>query len=672
MEIQLILITALSLAAVLPLIGYIVHIIDRKDKIKCNTGASMYVKQSKRNSWYRIYLFLGGFFLTKSYIDKVSRRYEMLCPGDIKRVAAKTMKVVFITWLLCALEISIIYFMKPNLHNGALSIILVFIINNEVLNAQVSNAEIKLLEGLAIFISDIRHNYHINRMVDDAILSSIEGLDFELKQHANRLYEIVISNNLKDDVIRYNTTTHNKYLRMLLALCTGVIEFSDKKINGQLLFTTNLQHLKREISIEILKLKKLKHVFSGTIFVTVAVCLPIDAIQRFGISLVPELGSFYSGRGGILFVCAIFLSSVMIYLLVNSLKEIKRLLPGNNRYLKKLEKLRFIKKALDNYTEKNYRKILVMKDILKRIGETISPRQLLLKRMVAGTITFGFCIGLVFIMHYNNRQNIICRIDNIDSLIPSTGKNQKELIVETILNYLNQYKECTVTEEQLLEELTEAKAFYNTHINEIISKEVIVRAKKYQTEYLKWYEVAICFGITLIAFYTPYWMILYKKGVLRLNMEDEVNQYNSIIYMMMFIDHITVKDLLEQMELFAIVFKQSIQECINDYNSGDIEALSRMKGKESYGPFMRLVDNLIRCDTIPIDKAFDEIASDRENYHDRRKQENEISIQKRADIAKPLSFIPAVLVTIYLLLPLLYASLKELDSFKDSLSSMGF
>ena len=95
-----------------------------------------------------------------------------------------------------------------------------------------------------------------------------------------------------------------------------------------------------------------------------------------------------------------------------------------------------------------------------------------------------------------------------------------------------------------------------------------------------------------------------------------------------------------------------------------------MKENESFPPFRRMVDNLIRCDMIPIELAFDEIASDRESYHDRRKLENEISLQKRSDIAKPLSFIPMVLVMIYLIIPLVMESLKELNSFSETIQNI--
>jgi hypothetical protein len=459
---------------------------------------------------------------------------------------------------------------------------------------------------------------------------------------------------------------------MFLSLCTSVIEYNDKKIHGQLLFTSNLMHLKKEINIEILKLKKLSHVFAGSVFVTVAVCTPIDAIQQFGISMVPDLETFYTGQGGVLFIGLIFLSSIIVYTLINHAKEMNHPVPKNCLYLKRMENIRVIKRALDNNSEKNYGKLEILKDTLKRLGETISPRQLLLKRMLTGLLIFGLSTGLVFYMHYSSRSLLVHKVTNIESLTSSSNIKQQELMSKTILKYVNQYKKKKVSEEQLLTELQNDGTFYNNKLNEVIAKEVTAHIKQYQTEYFKWYELLICIGVSVIGFYTPYFIILYRRRVLKMIMEDEVNQFNSIIFMMMYINHVTVMDLLEQMELFAVVFKRSIQECINDYNSGDIEALTKMKEKEAFGPFRRLVDNLIRCDMIPIENAFDEIASDRENYHDRRKQENEISIQKRADTVKPLSFIPAVVVTVYLLLPMLVAGLNMLTEFKESIASMGF
>lgn len=664
-------VTACCLLVVLPIVGYIVHKLDQRDKVKNNASAAIYIKNTKKNPTKRIYLRLRKFFLTAGYIDKVSRRFEILYPGNFDMIASKTLNSAGISLILCSLSLVLIYFKKPNLHNGILAILIIFVINNEVIHYLLSNAEIKLLEEMATFISDVRHNYYINRMVDDAILLSMEGLGPEMKAQAEKLYEVVSSNNLKERVISYNAMMNNKYMKMLLSLCINVIEYNDKVINGQLLFTNNLQHLKREIYIEVLKLKKLKYIFSGSVFVTIAVCIPIDAIQVFGMSMVPELESFYFGQGGVLCVGIIFLSSIMVYLLIVNLKENKRYIHHNYAILKQMERIGLIRKALDNYTDKHYGKMLTLKATLKKIGESISPRQLLLKQMLVAGVTFLLSLGVFLYIHYNNRQLIINKVTGVGEAIAITNKTQVQMISETILTYVKENKDQVISEETVVASLKQAGSFHNTLIIDYIAEIVVRKVQQYQNEFFQWYELLICLCSAAISYWVPVLMVRYKKYVLRITMEDEVNQFNSIIYMLMYIDHMTVKDILEQMELFAVVFQSSIRECINDYNSGEIEALVNLKEKETFGPFRRLVDNLIRCDQVPIDRAFDDIVTDRENYHDRRKQENEISLQKKADIAKPMSFIPAVLVTIYLLLPLLIVSLKELAGFRESLSTLG-
>jgi len=645
---------------------YIVNNIDKKDKSKINTR---FRKQKNNKVLDFVYLFLNSIPPVRGYIAKIRRRYEILYPGKQKEILKRTMQTICLSWGLCAFAIWFILRTSLNLNNSLVAIICALVINTEVIGFLLAFTEIKLLEDIMLFVSNVRHNYYINRMVDDAILLSMEGVSYEMKVHINKLYDIAMSTNLKEDVANYNATVNNKYLKMFLSLCTSVIEYGDKKVNGQLLFAANLENLKKEIDIEVLKQKKLRFLFSGLTFATVGVILPIDAIKNYGVSMMAQMDSFYSGGMGIVYVITTLLITVFIYLLNNRLKESRCINLNNYGYLKRIENIRIVKRALDNYVEKHYGKMQVLKETLKRIGDNISPRQLLLQRILLSVGVFFLSVGFVFYIHENNKINITTKAESMPALAAVVNSSQQKTINEAILQYVNIYKEEEgVTEAGIFNKVNEEGIIYNSKVGETIAKEVASRIFLYQKEFFKWYELIICFGIAVVAFQMPYWMILYRKRVLQMNMEDEVTQFNSIIYMMMFNSHITVKDLLEELELFAVVFKRTLQECINDYSGGDIEALERMKEREGFLPFKRLVDNLIRCDSISIDKAFDEISSDRENYHAKRKQENEISIQRRIDIAKPLSFIPTILVLAYLVLPLIIASMNELKSFSDMMN----
>lgn len=662
----------ITLFIVMPVVYFFIEKADQKDRAKNNTGATLYIKKAKSNPLYGIYQILYHFPLTSGYIQKISSLYELIFPGNPRSIAKKTMLLSGTTFVLCIGEVVLTFLLEPNMNNFILAVYLIFVINNEVVNYFIRKSMASLLEEMERFISNVSHNYFINYYIDDAIADAIDNrMSEEMKINAKLIYEIITSNNLKEDVARYNSTTNNRYFKMFLSLCTSVMEHGDKIRNGQRLMTQNLISLKREINLEFLKQRKLNYIFSGSIFAAVAVCIPLTLIQKFGISIAPELDAVYSGRMGIIYVILIFITSSIVYLMINNAKEMKKPVANHHRYLERLEKNPIIKSALDNFTEKHYGPMNWLREVLKRLGETITPRQLLLKSMMISIITFIISAGIMFYIHYNNKILLTQNVQNIDNMISANTTEITEVIKEEILKYVTIYKDETVTLEQIKAKLQAEGAIYNQLVLEEIAKEVVSRVISYQNEYFKWYELLLCFIAGFTAFFTPFFMIFYRRKLLIMNMEDEVIQFNSIIYMMMYSDHVAVMDILEQMELFAFVFRPTLRECINEFNSGDIQALEKMKKRETYEPFLRLVDNLIRCDDIAIEDAFDEIASDRENYYDRRKLENEITIQKRSDNIKPLAFLPGIMVLVYLILPLLYISLKSLLELKEMIQAMG-
>ena len=69
----------------------------------------------------------------------------------------------------------------------------------------------------------------------------------------------------------------------------------------------------------------------------------------------------------------------------------------------------------------------------------------------------------------------------------------------------------------------------------------------------------------------------FQKRIQRMNMEDEVMQFHTIILMLIHIERIHVEDILNWMEQFSDIFKSSIAKCINNYEYGDRQALSSLR-----------------------------------------------------------------------------------------------
>jgi hypothetical protein len=183
---------------------------------------------------------------------------------------------------------------------------------------------------------------------------------------------------------------------------------------------------------------------------------------------------------------------------------------------------------------------------------------------------------------------------------------------------------------------------------------------------LLWQELIMTILFALLAYYFPYWMALSRKKIAKMNMEDEIIQYQSIIIMLMNMKRISVFTILEFMESFAILFKESIQECINDYNAGDIQALEKLREREPFEPFQRLVDSLIVCDKIGTKRAFDEVNSDRSYYQDKRRQENEMNLATKVALGKLIAFVPIVTtIGLYLIVPFVMESINQLMEYSN-------
>lgn len=183
---------------------------------------------------------------------------------------------------------------------------------------------------------------------------------------------------------------------------------------------------------------------------------------------------------------------------------------------------------------------------------------------------------------------------------------------------------------------------------------------------LLWQELLIAIAAGIIAYHFPYWMALSRKKIAQMNMEDEIIQYQSIIIMLMNMKRISVYTILEFMESFAILYKDSIQECINNYNAGDIQALEVLREREPFEPFQRVVDSLIICDKIGTELAFDEVNSDRSYYQEKRRQENDMNLGVKAALGKLIAFVPIVLtIGLYLIVPFVIESMNQLMEYSN-------
>ena len=673
-NVQKIQLMVLLLFILLFFLSYLIHIGRKQIEEKEKNSIFLAGKTRKKSTWpLKAYDFFAQWPITKKFIQKLTRQYEFLLPGNKMEIKKQTMLTAFI---LCLLNGLVILFLalKPSsfsIYKALITITYLYLINNQALYLILEKREIELDEQFEKFLGDIRHRYQVHGMVDEAIYEVLETAKFPIKLHIHKIYNVINSEDNEEEIQKYNDTAPNRFLKIFLQLSVMMLRYGDKKVDNQSLYLTNLKYLKQELNIEINRKNKAKWLFSGLIFIDIIPILFLEPIKNWAIQCFAELENYYLGAFGIVTVVLVFLTTITGSNMITKLKDTERIEVKRYTILDWLSKKKVIKNLLNNIINKNYGRTLKMQELLKKSGESISVKQFLLKRFLYAMLTFLCCLVISFTVHSQSRAKLLTNVGGISYLDSMMSEEQIEIVKDTILSYVHKYKDSSVSVEEVKKDLIAEGTIKSKEIATLTAQEITHRINLYQYEYYKWYELLIAFLVSAVSFQVPYLILKIMSRVRQMVMEDEVIQFHSIILMLMYIDRMTIDTILEWMENYAVVFKKSVQECINNLQAGDMEALEELKEKEPYEPFVRIIENLQMCDKLSIERAFDEIAVERLNYQENRKLENEIYTNDKAVIGKAIAWIPWVLtVGFYLIIPWVVEGLYQFIGQMEQLTNI--
>ncbi len=170
--------------------------------------------------------------------------------------------------------------------------------------------------------------------------------------------------------------------------------------------------------------------------------------------------------------------------------------------------------------------------------------------------------------------------------------------------------------------------------------------------------------VGILVYMGIYVSILFRQQIMLIGREEEVIRFQTIILVLMHMDRITVEKLLENMESFAVVFKDSIEKIADHLAYKGNKIFYEAKDEASFIPYERLIDAFIASDRIGICSAFEDVEADRTYYVEKHKLENQEIVKNKALIAKFIAFIPLCSVIIFkLVLPFIIYGMQQLGSF---------
>ena len=620
----------------------------------------------------------------KTYLLKIRRRLEINNLDDEFTTRLQASKII--TKAL-AIIIPLTIILIAITHSNVLLMFIVlifeaFIIDN-LTDSMVNKLDNQLLIQQIDFFAKMRHAYHETNMVAEAIYQTAQESEYvEISRQAEQIYNILNSSDPETELEKYYDIAPNNYIKEFAGISYLTQEFGDRKTDNTSLYLTNLENITQEMQLEILKRDKLNYVFQSLSFIAIAPTILLEPIRKWAISNFSFTKSFYDGKQGMYVQILIMVVTFICYILIRKLKDngsTKITENNQNPWEEKLYKKKPIKRMVDLVMPiegtKEFRK--VQKQI-KDAGSKKKIRWLYIDKIVLAIIAFVVSIGVFWGIH-KLEINYIYTEPTVDyNLIGQlSGKDEQKAIEKTkrqnvILNKFRGKNKTTQQEIQKeMKKTKEYRDFKDTDI-EKESKQIYDKLQRINAEYLKWFEVLLAILFAAIAYASPSWLLVFQIKLRRMLMEDEVMSFQTIILMLMKIERVDVEMILEWLERYADIFKEQINRCLNNYESGAWEALEEMKDEVTYEPFIRIIESLqSSVERVPIKEAFEELDSDRQYYRDKRKETNERLVNEKGRIGKVIGFAPMIITFVgYLIVPLVFIGLTSMTSSFDAMSKM--
>ena len=641
-----------------------------------------YIKELKKGTeqntfspdvlYQKLYVFYTKFPFIKRYLSKLRRRLEIINVNDeylTRRDSSRYLTKALL--IIIPLTIVIIALTKNNILLMFILLIFEVFITEIIIESSVDKLDNKILKQQIDFFAEIRHAYHETNMVEEAIYQVAQDDEKEISLQAQKIYEVLISDDPETELEKYYDVAPNSYLKEFAGISYLTKEFGDRKIDGSSLYLRNVNNITEEMQIEILKRDKLNYVFQSLSIIAIIPVLFIDVIKNWAISQFGFTSSFYNGKVGFIVQTLLLIITAVCFLLVRKVKDNGSIqtITNENPWQKKLYDNSYVKKVVNLFVPKKgtkeYRKIV---KLLKDSASKQKMEWLFINRIAICIAVFIISL-FVFAKIHDVSIDLVYTDTSSSSSIIGLSESEEAAAKEVLKSdnvFLDKFRGKKVTKEALRIHISSSAEYADSTDEEIdeATDRIYKKLQIINNEYLKWIELILAIAFSYIGYMSPMWLLYFQAKIRQLEMEDEVMQFQTIILMLMKIERVNVEIILEWLERYANIFKEPITRCVNNYEAGAWEALEQLKNDTSFPLFIRIVESLqAAVEKIPIIQAFDELDSERDYYQEKRKQSNERLISRKALIGKVIGFAPMICLFVgYLIVPLVVIGLGSMTS----------
>ena len=636
--------------------------------------------QQNKYSLDVIYLKLYSFYksvpMFKRYLLRLRNKLEVIYMQDeykTRKQAAKAMTNTFLIIIPVIFLVIIFTRTDPLL----LTILLAFIviILEALMSGMIDKFDTKLLKQQVSFFTEIRHTYHEYNMVEEAIYETSQNDELEVGVQGQKVYEILISEDPESELEEYYDTAPNSFLKEFAGISYLTKEFGDRTDkDGSSLYLKNLENITKEMQMEIMKRDRIDYAFQSLSIISILPALCIAPLKNWAINNFAFTAQFYEGKIGLYAQIALIVLTIICYFALRKIKDTGNIKEVDNGQTEKSWQMKLynfptIKVFMDLLIPKNNTKNRrLINRLIKDSASSQKIEALYINKLLIFIIAVFLTISLFLLGHKMTRDYIYSEPTADYNLLGGMSERQKVeamKVTEAQNIALNHFKgNLQVTKQQILDYLPWIEYYKNAKPQELdtAADKVLEKLNMLNSEVFQWYELIFALVVGFIGYCIPTWLLILQKNIRKLDMENEVMEFQTIILMLMKIERIDVEMILEWLERYANIFKEPITKCLNNFEAGGYEALEELKSEIAFPQLVRIIENLqVAVEKIPIREAFDEFDNEKEYYQEKREESNERLIKRKSMIGKVIGFAPMFGIIIgYLIVPLIVIGMSAM------------
>lgn len=645
--------------------------------------SSQYWRGRRLQAFYhRFYMLLIRLPLLSAYLRRIRKRLAGIHSYDEQTLRRETIKITLATLSITVTGAMLIMLMSQDFTYLFIILLGTLVVNSTMLDLFINRVENRLYRQFHHMLADVRHRYHHHGMVSEAVAEAAESASYEASLHGKRIYEILIAKDAQHQLEAYYESAPNRFLKGFAGISFLIQEFGDKRVKNGSMYLNGLSNLAHEVQMEMLKREKLTHKFRNLSLIALLPVLFTNPIEDWAVGHFPAMADFYSSALGFLTKLILFGIILSCYLSVRKMEqqsERSEAVQQKWRPWSRLLQVKPLAWLVDRlipgaHTHVHFKEKSLMKDA----DSVLSMREFYMQRIVLSIGCFLLATAIFMSMHAITIRQTLYAPSKDPTLFSHYSSEQQERGMQLSAFDRTVIQEVRDTRDGLLshimtkvKEEDPAYAADPVLLNETAMR-IYNKVQILNREYLKWWEILLALALGWTGYKLPVGGLMLKKRWRLMDRQLEVDQLLAIIAILSEMERISVENILEWMERFALIYKRPIQTTLMNYESGPVQALEQLKEEVPFPPFARIVDKLIlSVEKIPIREAFDDLESERTYYREQRKLEQDRVIDAKVSWGTMFGFTPIyAVVFLYVVIPFLYMSFKQLNGFYEQIAKL--